>query len=276
MTNKFQNQISQSAKKQVGRKKTYSSGNTQPDNKKATILIVDDQPSMITFVTAFLQHEGYRVLSAFSVAEGKKILQSNLDIGLILTDLKMPEEDGYEILNFVNKHIRFSHIPVIVVTSYSDPEAVMKALKLGAKDYLAKPYTSEVLIQRVRRILEQNAIHILLVISDEVESKILQRTLKTDSVNLVVKTTGSDACAEIAQNNFDIIISDMILKDMTGIELLKQITDYGIMTPTLLLENHECSMSEDELKKLGGYGFIRKPFNNTEIENIIKRLVGEY
>lgn len=242
----------------------------EPNNIKGTILVIDDEPSMLIYAETFLEIEGYRVLSASSIKEGKKIIQSDLSISLILSDLSMPDENGFDLLEFIRSNIRFSHIPVILVTSYADPEIVMQAKEMGAIDYLVKPYTSDVLIERVGLAYANSSTFILLVVDDELEASLLQRSINQENVKLVRVKNAKQACEELKRRKFNIIISDFILEDATGIDLLGNIIDMGVETPMLFIEYPAFKISNEKVLAVGGYGLIRKPFNNTEIKKIIR------
>ncbi len=101
------------------------------------ILIVDDEINMRLVLTAMLKKEGYEVASASDGQEALQILQSG-KIAAVVTDLKMPNIDGMELLN----HITSKHpaIPVIMITAHGTVATAVEALKKGALDYITKPF----------------------------------------------------------------------------------------------------------------------------------------
>ncbi len=101
------------------------------------ILIVDDELNMRLVLTAMLKKEGYEIASAADGSEALSILKSG-PIDAVITDLKMPNVDGMELLNHMNdKH---PAIPVIIITAHGTVATAVKALKKGALDYITKPF----------------------------------------------------------------------------------------------------------------------------------------
>ncbi len=125
--------------------------------KNALIMMVDDEPIMMELVQAFLESEGY---SRFTTLEdSRKALDALQDErpDVLLLDLNMPNVDGFEILEAMREKKSLKHIPVIVLTSANDPASKLKALELGATDFLAKPVDPSELALRLRNTLTVKA-----------------------------------------------------------------------------------------------------------------------
>lgn len=117
-----------------------------------TILVIDDEQVMRDACDQILAREGCRVTSAASGAEGlEKIQRERFDV--IILDLKMPGLSGMEVLARIEKD--FPEIPVIVITGYGTIESAVEAIKLGAYDFIPKPFTPNVLRTIVVRALEK-------------------------------------------------------------------------------------------------------------------------
>ncbi len=121
--------------------------------KNATIMIVDDEPSCIEIVQIFLEEEGFhRFVTVVNSTEALSQLENNVP-DLLLLDLMMPEVSGFEILSAVRHHPKYEHLPVIILTAVTDSECKIKALEMGATDFLAKPLDQSELALRVRNTL---------------------------------------------------------------------------------------------------------------------------
>ena len=125
--------------------------------KDAKIMIVDDEPLNIEVVQAFLEDDNY---SNFITVEDSTQAMTTIQEtrpDLLLLDLLMPEVNGFDILAAVRAHPKFKHLPVIILTASTDVQNKLKALDLGATDFLAKPLDQSELGLRVRNILAAKA-----------------------------------------------------------------------------------------------------------------------
>ncbi|WP_432823637.1 GGDEF/EAL domain-containing response regulator [Trichloromonas sp.] len=125
--------------------------------KRATIMIVDDEPINIEVVQAFLEDDDYCNFTCVDDStQAMRILEESRP-DLLLLDLMMPDVSGFDILDSVRKHPKFKHLPVIILTAATDTESKLRALGLGATDFLAKPLDQSELVLRVRNTLGAKA-----------------------------------------------------------------------------------------------------------------------
>lgn len=123
----------------------------------STIMIVDDEPINLAVVQAFLEEEGYTQFVTLSDSRQALGKLEECRPDLLLLDLVMPEVTGFEILDQVRSHPKFGHLPVIILTASTDTASKLKALELGATDFLAKPLDQSELALRVRNTLYAKA-----------------------------------------------------------------------------------------------------------------------
>ncbi|MGB9599490.1 MAG: sigma-54-dependent transcriptional regulator [Myxococcota bacterium] len=117
-------------------------------NRRYKILIVDDEVNILKVLSASLRKEGYETFTAENGEIALKKLYEE-DISVVLTDLKMPEMDGIELLKNV---MRFnSDIPVIILTAHGTINNAVEAIKIGAFDYLTKPFDRGELVQIIKK-----------------------------------------------------------------------------------------------------------------------------
>lgn len=152
-----------------------------------TIMMVDDDPIMMDFVQIFLEDAGYRKIiceedsrRAINVIEAARP-------DILLLDLVMPNVSGFDILEIIRKHETLKHLPVLVLTSATDTETKLRALELGATDFLSKPVDQSELKLRVRNTLSVKAYQDQLTYHDPVTNlpnrkmftNVLERHLST-------------------------------------------------------------------------------------------------
>jgi PAS domain S-box-containing protein len=125
-----------------------------------TILIIDDEPSVRESLSCFFQDEGYRVVTAENGETGLEMF-SKEKVDIVLTDLKMPRKNGIEVMTAI--HEQSPDTPMVVVSGAGREEDIIKALRMGAKDYITKPIQDLAMIQHVigkalenKRLIEDN------------------------------------------------------------------------------------------------------------------------
>lgn len=112
---------------------------------KATVLVVDDDPEIVSAITKLLELEGYSVLKAYDGLEALELLAGN-DVHLILMDLMMPRVDGLSAVMQIRKS---KNIPIIILSARTEDSDKVLGLTVGADDYIAKPYNPMELLARV-------------------------------------------------------------------------------------------------------------------------------
>jgi len=119
--------------------------------ERTHILVVDDAPDTLELIQRNLAGAGYQVFTAPGAVEAIRILDST-SIDLVITDLKMPQISGLDLARHVRENLKDTE--VMMITGYPTIQGAVTAVKLGAQDYLTKPFTDEELLSAVRRILD--------------------------------------------------------------------------------------------------------------------------
>jgi putative nucleotidyltransferase with HDIG domain len=158
---------------------------TDANAKGQTLLVVDDEKSICDILAQFLRKRGYIVHQAASGEEAVRIIRENI-IDLTLSDIKMPGMSGVDLLKWIKEYNHF--MPVLITTGFPTLDTAIEALKLGAFDYLTKPFHLDEIGEKVRRALlnrqleEENLLFSKLVSLHEV-TKVLSSTHRIDDLN---------------------------------------------------------------------------------------------
>jgi len=120
-----------------------------------TVLVVDDEPRLVSLIETYLNQFGYQVLTAFDGEEALKMAEREKP-DLIILDIMMPVMDGYE---FLRRHRQIADTPVIFLTAKVEEEDKVLGLELGADDYVIKPFRPRELMARVRAVLRRAAMN---------------------------------------------------------------------------------------------------------------------
>lgn len=131
-----------------------------------TILVVDDQKTVCYSLQRFLQSEGYNVLTATNGEDALQIINHKKP-DLVIMDVRMPEMDGLQVLGKIKN--LYPKIQVIIMTAFSTTERAIHAIKLGAYDYLTKPFDNDELLIRVRGAIKTRELVREVITFDETE-----------------------------------------------------------------------------------------------------------
>lgn len=120
-------------------------------NRMKTILVVDDEAKITRLVQDYLEHAGFRVLTAADGAAALTAFRAQRP-DLVVLDLGLPHIDGLDVTRTLRKE---SDIPIIMLTARSDESDTLVGLELGADDYISKPFSPKELVARVRTVLRR-------------------------------------------------------------------------------------------------------------------------
>lgn len=121
-------------------------------NTGTKILIVEDSPTLAEQLKHIFEQQGHSVLVAKSGREAIDSINKHKPT-LVISDIIMPEMDGYELCRKIKANEKFKDIPVILVTTLSNPSDILEGLKCGANHFITKPYNEQFLLSRIRYIL---------------------------------------------------------------------------------------------------------------------------
>ncbi len=122
----------------------------------ARVLVADDEQSMREFLEYLLEKEGLAVRTASDGREALDILRNDSDFDLVISDLRMEDVDGLQLLRQVRE--LDADLPFILVTAYASSDTAIEALKLGAYDYVTKPFQVEELRNLIRNALQTSTL----------------------------------------------------------------------------------------------------------------------
>ena len=115
------------------------------------ILVVDDEPAMRLALREVLRRSQYMVVEADGGPEALERLDAEADIALVLSDVRMPDMTGTELLRVVQS--RRPELPVLIMTAFGTIEDAVEAMRLGARDYILKPFTGDAIVEVIGKAL---------------------------------------------------------------------------------------------------------------------------
>lgn len=132
---------------------SFPEGKNKPvSNLNLKALVVEDFETMRNIIVKVLDSLNIEVTQAANGIEALKVLDAK-PVDIVLTDLVMPEMDGFELCEEIRRRPNIRHLPVIVISTHRDAKYVVQALRCGADDYLTKPFTAALAERIVERVM---------------------------------------------------------------------------------------------------------------------------
>lgn len=163
----------------------------------AKVLIIEDDAALRASIVQTLELEGLEPIPTGGFTQARRSIRSNFR-GVILTDIKMPDHSGFDVLKFVQN--RDADLPVVMITGHSDVPTAMRAIKEGAYDYLEKPCDPDILVDTLKRALE----HRRLVLEN--------RDMKAES-NVREGEGSSNTLSERLENHEKLILEQVLSQE---------------------------------------------------------------
>ncbi len=117
------------------------------------ILVVDDEENMLSMLKTFFTEKGFDCYTATNGVEALKVLDDT-GINIVITDMKMPEMDGLELLSIIKE--KYENISAVIMTGFSEEYTTTEALNMGADGYITKPFRNRELLLILKRIQQIN------------------------------------------------------------------------------------------------------------------------
>ena len=241
--------------------------------KTIRVLLCEDDPSIRKQLAKALQREGFEV----SEAENGKIgfeLFKTMRHEIVLSDLKMPEIDGVEVLRRVKE--LSPETQVILMTGFGDINTAITTIRQGALDYLKKPIDLDLLLTAMGRAMEKieeiglakgNYPAVLLAEDDPGTRKALKQALEREDWKVFEAGDGAEAIKLFSENKIDIVLLDINMPKMTGLEALHEMRGMGIMEfEAIVLSGFGDEEKAIQALREGAMNFIKKP---VDVEHLL-------
>ena len=266
------------------------------------VLIVDDNATNRQILASWVTRWGMWPLLAESGPAALRLLESMVEpVPLILTDVHMPDMDGFELIKHVKIH---SQIPtVIMLTSGSYPGDIARSRELGAEAYLIKPVRRSELMETILRILAQHPpasaplvswresvrglvkqlrpepagrLHVLVAEDNVINQRFALELLEKQGYSAVVVGNGREALLAVERETFDLVLMDVQMPEMDGFEATSSIRARERFTskriPIIAMTAHAMSGDRDKCLAAGMDAYVSKPIRSSELFDAISSL----
>jgi HAMP domain-containing protein/CheY-like chemotaxis protein/signal transduction histidine kinase len=221
-------------------------------SEDVVVLIVEDDISFANILLDLARDKGFKGLVATSGTMALA-LALKYNPAAITLDIRLPDRDGWTVLDRLKHDARTSHIPVHIITVEEERQ---RALKQGAFNHVQKPVTHEVLGQafdEIRTFSERRIRKLLVVEDDDVQRMSVVELIGNGDVKTTAVATGEEALSVLKDERFDCMVLDLRLPDMSGFELIEKLqTDLGRYDlPIIIYTGKELTRKEElHLKKV--------------------------
>ncbi|MGR3173029.1 MAG: response regulator [Candidatus Scalindua sp.] len=236
---------------------------------KLKILVVDDDHDFAEGIAETLELNGHEVQLAFSGEEAiRKFKEEDYDISFM--DVKMPGKNGVE--SFLEIRKFKPHANVVMMTAFSVHQLLEQAVESGAVGVLNKPFDMQSVNEMLNKIKPKG---ILLADDDQDFVDNIMEVLEEKGYNVYVAHDGREAVKRVQSNGIDVLILDVRMPFLNGLEVCLELKKSGHSIPTIIVTAYATEDAEiiDKLKTLSITGILTKPFDPKELLQALKDLV---
>ncbi len=240
------------------------------------ILIIDDDAMNLKMEKYILQNT-YDVFCARSGSEGLALLKQQ-KFNLVLLDLYMPNMNGLEVLQKIRSDKETADIKVIFLTSSGMKTDITEAIRLGALDFVEKPFVPTELLERIKRAFEVEKKDSILVVDDDMMNLMLTKKILGIRYEVSCVSSGQQALSYLRDTVPDMILLDLHMPEMSGLEVLEEIHKINTVAdvPVIFLTADSDRKTEIEIFKAGAMDYIQKPFIAEVVVRRISRILELY
>lgn len=239
--------------------------------KPIKVMVVDDQLGMRATLGGILKRKGYEVTMA---EDGYKAIEEvKKDFyRIIFMDIKMPGINGVE--TFIQIKSLSPQTTVIMMTAFAMEELIKKAIQEGAYSVLYKPLDMEKVFSIVETCLESKTL--ILMVDDQLEHRAtLKGILERKGYSVVEAHNGYECLEQVKERKFNVIILDIKLPGMDGVETLKQVKAIRPDVSVLMVTGYSVQNLVEDAMQSGAYACLHKPFDVEKIMNTISGCLSE-
>jgi len=234
------------------------------------ILVVDDNEEFCQNVKDIMELKDYAVATAYDGFKAVELVKQD-GFDLVLMDVKMPKMDG--VATFKKIREIAPDIPVIMVTAYAVEELIREALRGGAFGSLRKPLDFDKLFELIERAMPNRAL-VLVVDDDQNLCASINDVLSDRGYRVSVAYDGNAAVERAWENNFDIMLLDLKLPILNGLETYLAIRDFRPNVVVIIITGYAQEMSDVVQQALQGnaYACLEKPINMEALLSLLRQI----
>lgn len=231
----------------------------------AKILLVDADQDNSRDIHKVLATQGHIVVPARSAEDALDILHSDQAIRLILTAQVLPDATGFKFVQQLTAEQQLQKIPVVMLLAQVDEITLRAGLHVGVKDFLARPWEPETLINKIKKNLPRRKAVVLIIEYERIICDRLKYIIELKEFTVLLAMNADEGLELLRNKRVDVVIADIGLPEMPGPALIRKIRAEHPQLPILLITGLSGRLSREVARSAGADGSINKPFRNLEI-----------
>lgn len=252
----------------------------QATRKQKLLVLVDDSDLVHRHTRGVLEKAGYQVRSAMDGLEALRMIRSKRP-DLVITDIEMPEMDGYDLCREMKTDPQLGSIPVIICSALGETADLEKGFNVGADDYLVKPAIHEELLSRIRNIfagIEMSGRERILVVEDSPPVRhLVADALSRQGFEVLTAADGMQGFEAAKEVLPDLLITDYDMPLLTGFELVHALKRNPRTRdiPVMMLTARDTKRDQAQMRAVGLTSYLVKPFSADKCIAVVERLLAE-
>ena len=223
-------------------------------------------------ISPFFSKSEYHLLETDGFKKAVSIIEDDFDIDIIVETVRSSGAENVDFLKYVKSSEKFRYIPYIVICEKPDKSIITKFISSGANDIIIEYDKRDVVLEKVKKALENGRKKVLIVDDDNTILDYLKFVVQLERFKVLTADTGEKALEIFNSEKIDVVISDIVMPGMTGLDLLAKIKDIDSNTPVLLITGQVSRYSENSVTDNGADGYLKKPFRNTELIQTLREV----
>jgi len=254
--------------------------------EKIRVLLVDDEEDFLLSSAQALERRGFQVdVAPNGVTALEKI--DRVEYQIVVLDVKMPDIDGLEVFRILRQ--RHPSLPVVMLTGHSSLEDAFQTSRDGIADYLDKPIDMDELARRLRAIVQRHQAQAesgdrveaedagetvrVMVVDDEIDFlQSVKAVLERRRLSVTTAESGEAALGLLAENLVDVIVLDVKMPGMSGLDVLRRVKRDYPSVQVILLSGHPSVDAAVEGVRLGANEYLQKPPDIEHLAGTIRKL----
>ncbi len=245
-------------------------------NLEQKILVVDDEKEVADIISAILNKSGFKCDACYDYYSAiSHVKESPYGYELIVTDINMPKRSGIDLIDSINKlkeeGVISPHIRYIAITGQADVSVAMDLYEKGLYDFLTKPFRQEILVNLVKKFFKEvsfkksplfvNSLENIVFADDEAEVRFVVKEMlqRLGYNNLTICKSGNEVIKVLENIKPDLLITDINLGDISGLDILKKARFKHPELPVILLTGYESLSYVKEAIKNNAFHYLTKP-----------------